>query len=166
MGVHIGRLHDSSLIARRLAVSRRVMCCSPAYAQNAGLPVSIDDLANHTCISYANVPSNEIWQFEPVEPTNTPRSLTVRSRIVTSNDETVRDTAIAGLGIAILPVFVAAQALSKGQLIDILPDEHPVADTIYAIYPQSRYIPIKVNAIINYLRTAFREDPAWNGLES
>jgi DNA-binding transcriptional LysR family regulator len=161
LGVRIGRLHDSSLAARKLAVSRRVVCCSPAYAQRAGLPTMIEGLAGHACIGYANVSASHVWQFEPAEAGGMPRSLVVRSRIVANNGESIRDAAIAGLGISILPVFIVAKALASGQLINALPDACPVADTIYAVYPRNRHLPTKVRAVIDHLVTVFEGEPPW-----
>jgi DNA-binding transcriptional LysR family regulator len=161
LGVRIGRLRDSSLVARKLAVSRRVVCCSPAYAQRAGLPAMIEELSNHACIGYVNVSPGQIWQFEPKEPGGAPRTLVVRSRIIANNGESMRDAAIAGLGISILPVFIAAKALASGQLINALPDANPVADTIYAVYPRNRHLPRKVRAIIDHLVAVFEGVPPW-----
>ena len=161
LGVRIGRLRDSSLVARKLAVSRRVVCCSPAYAQRAGLPATIEELADHACIGYVNVSPGQIWQFEPVEPGGAPRPLVVRSRIIANNGESMRDAAIAGLGISVLPVFIVAKALASGQLINALPDVCPVADAIYAVYPGNRHLPKKVRAVIDYLVAVFEGEPPW-----
>lgn len=156
-----GRLRDSSLIACKLAISRRVVCCSPAYAQHAGLPATIDELASHACIGYANVLSSQIWQFESAEPGGEPRQLVMRSRIITNNGESMRDAAIAGLGITILPIFIVAKALVDGQLINALPSAYPVADTIYAVYPQNRHLPRKVRVVIDHLVAIFSGEPPW-----
>ncbi len=161
LGIRIGRLRDSSLVARKLAVSKRVICCSPAYAQNTGLPSSIEQLTEHSCIGYSNVTSSQIWQFEPKESGNGPQFVVVRSRITTNNGESIRDAAIAGLGIAILPEFIATEALAEGQLIKVLPNTQPVADTIYAIYPKSRYTSNKVRAVVEHLITVFNENTDW-----
>lgn len=161
LGIRIGRLRDSSLVAHKLAVSRRIVCCSPMYAQHAGLPSSIDELTSHACIGYTNVSPSQVWQFEPTETGDAPRSLTVRSRIVANNGESMRDAAIAGLGITILPIFIAAKALKNGLLINALPHALPVADTIYAVYPQNRHLPRKVRAVIDHLVAVFSGDPPW-----
>lgn len=161
LGIRIGRLRDSSLVARKLAVSRRVACCSPAYARHAGLPATIEELAGHACLGYTNVSPSQIWQFESAKPGGAPRSLTVRSRIVTNNGESMRDAAIAGLGISILPVFIVAKALASGQLINAMPDAYPVEDTIYAVYPRNRHLPRKVRAVIDHLVAVFEGDPPW-----
>lgn len=161
LGIRIGRLRDSTLIARKLAVSRRIACCSPAYAQRAGLPATIEELANHVCIGYSNVSPGQIWQFESAEPGGTPRPLVVRSRIVINNGESMRDAAIAGLGITILPLFIASKALMEGRLINALPSANPVADTIYAVYPQNRHVLKKVRVVIDHLVTMFHRNLPW-----
>ncbi len=161
LGIRIGRLRDSSLVARKLAISRRVVCCSPAYAKHTGLPTSIDELASHACIGYANASSSHIWQFDSAETVGEPHSLVIRSRIVTNNGESMRDAAIAGLGITILPLFIVADALKDGQLINALPHVYPVADTIYAVYPKNRHLPIKVRTVVDHLVAVLSGDPPW-----
>jgi DNA-binding transcriptional LysR family regulator len=159
LAIRIARLRDSSLVARKLAVSRRVVCCSPEYAKRHGLPSSLDDIVAHSCIGYANTHSSQLWQFESRDGTE-PRSLTVRSRIVANNGEAMRDAAIAGLGLAVLPLFIVADALGKGELINALPHERPADDAVYALYPHTRHVAQKVRAIIDYLVQALA-DPPW-----
>lgn len=160
LAIRIGRLRDSSLVARKLAVSRRVVCCSPDYVKKNGLPSTIEEIANHSCIGYANTHSSQLWQFEPGRRGDQPRSLTIRSRIVANNGEAMRDAAIAGLGLAVLPVFIVAKALANGELINALTEPRPVDDTIYAIYPHTRHVAQKVRAIIDHLVQALA-DPPW-----
>jgi DNA-binding transcriptional LysR family regulator len=160
LAIRIGRLRDSSLVARKLAVSRRVVCCSPDYVKKNGLPSTIEEIANHSCIGYANTHSSQLWQFEPARRGDQPRSLTIRSRIVANNGEAMRDAAIAGLGLAVLPVFIVAKALANGELINALAEPRPVDDTIYAIYPHTRHVAQKVRAIIDHLVQALA-DPPW-----
>jgi DNA-binding transcriptional LysR family regulator len=161
LGIRIGRLRDSSLVARRIAVSRRLVCCSPEYARRAGLPETIEALARHACIGYANVPASQLWQFEPRTPAGELCSTVVRSRIVVNNGEAMRDAAIAGLGLAVVPIFIIAQALKRGELIDALPGVRPVADMIYALYPQTRNLSRKVRAVIDHLVDALGGEPPW-----
>jgi DNA-binding transcriptional LysR family regulator len=159
LAIRIARLRDSSLVARKLAISRRVVCCSPKYVERHGLPSTLDDIAQHSCIGYANTHSSQLWQFES-EGVNEPRSLTIRSRIVANNGEAMRDAAITGLGLAVLPLFIVADSLAKRELINALPHERPVDDTIYALYPHTRHIAQKVRLIIDHLVQALA-DPPW-----
>jgi DNA-binding transcriptional LysR family regulator len=114
LAVRIARLRDSSLVARKLAVSRRIVCCSPGYAKQNGVPAVIEEISQDSCIGYANTHSSQIWQFDSDEPGGEPRSLTIRSRIVANNGEAMRDAAIAGLGLAVLPSVHRRQCSRKG----------------------------------------------------
>lgn len=143
-----------------MATSPRILCCSPGYANQSGLPKTIEEISRHSCIGYANAHSSQIWQFEPAKRGGEPRSLTIRSRVVANNGEAMRDAAIAGLGLAVLPVFIAAKAFADGELINALPDARPVNDTIYAIYPHTRHVAQKIRAIVDHLVQALA-DPPW-----
>lgn len=159
LGVRIGRLHDSSLMARRIAPSRRVLVCSPDYAQHNGVPQTIEDIQRHDCICYGNASVAPYWQFAPLREGDPPRQIVVRGRIHLNNGESMRDAAIAGLGIAALPLFIAADALRGGKLLELLPDSPPTADAIYAVYAQTRYVSRAVRALIDTLAAAFAEPP-------
>lgn len=161
LGVRIGRLYDSSLAARRIAPSRRVLVCSPDYAQHNGVPETIDEIQRHDCICYGNASVAPYWQFVPLHEGEPPRQIVVRGRIHLDNGESMRDAALAGLGIAALPLFIAADALRSGKLLELLPDSPPTPDTIYAVYPQTRYVSRAVRALIDRLVAAFEPGPPW-----
>jgi DNA-binding transcriptional LysR family regulator len=146
-------------VARKLVISRTVVCCSPDYAGRVGLPTSVEEIANYTCIGYANIHSSQIWQFEPEDSGDEIRSLVVRSRIVLNNGEAMRDAAIAGLGLLVLPQFIAAEALASGELIPVLPDVTPVPDVIYAVYPHRRHVPRKIRMVIDHLVAKLNGEP-------
>jgi DNA-binding transcriptional LysR family regulator len=161
MAIRIGRLEDSSLVARKLCPSRRVVCCSPAYARENGLPARIEDLAAHQCIDYANVHAGRLWRFESSRPGAAPRSVMAHSRIVANNGEMMRDMALAGLGLAILPLFIIHEQLREGTLVDALAAAAPLPDTIYAVYPPTRHVSRRVRAMVDYLVAAFGDKPPW-----
>jgi len=162
LGVRIGRLQDSTLVARRLASSRRVLCCSPQYAQAHGLPGTAEQIAEHECICYGNAHvAAHYWQFEPAKAGGKPQQIVVRGRAHLNNGESMRDAAIAGLGLAVVPLFIAAPAIRKGELVIVLPDTPPLADTIYAVYPQTRYLSRAVRLLIDMLVGAFEHAPPW-----
>jgi DNA-binding transcriptional LysR family regulator len=152
LAIRVTQLKDSSLIARKLALSRRVVICSPAYAAEHGLPKSLDDVANHRCIGYAHVHSGQLWQFEPKRRSGKVRSVVTRSAMVLNNGEAMRDAAIAGIGMCMVPLFIAAPALRDGRLINALPNERPTSDFIYAVYPKTAVQSRKVRMIVDYLR--------------
>jgi len=160
LGIRIGRLHDSSLMARALAPSRRVLCCSPDYAARRGVPKAIADVATHDCICYGNASVAPYWQFDT--DAREPEQIVVRGRSHLNNGESMRDAAIAGLGLAALPGFIAAPALRDGRLIEVLAKTPPTPDTIYAVYPRTRYVSRGVRAIIDMLVDAFAETAPWD----
>lgn len=161
LAVRIGRLNDSTLMARKLCDSDRVVCCSTAYAKQHGLPKDVDDLANHACIDYANAHASRLWRFEPSTPGGQPRVVETSSRIVVNNGEAMRDMAIAGLGIIVLPRFIIAEALQSGALVEALPGHCPTPDAIYAVYPPVRHMPRKLRAMVDHLSAAFAGTPPW-----
>jgi DNA-binding transcriptional LysR family regulator len=161
LGVRIGRLTDSSLMARRLAPSARVLCCSPAYIDRHGSPASINAIQEHQCICYGSASVAPYWQFESAERGGTVQQIVVRGRTHLNNGESMRDAAIAGLGLAVLPLFIAAPALRDGRLVTLLAKTPPSADTIHAVYPQTRYVSRAVRALIDMLAASFRGAPPW-----
>jgi DNA-binding transcriptional LysR family regulator len=161
LAVRIGRLADSSLMARPLAPSARILCCSPAYAARAGIPETVPAIQQHQCICYGSASAAPYWQFAPSEQGGPAQQIVVRGRTHLNNGESMRDAAIAGLGLAVLPLFIAAPALRDGRLIAVLPKTPPSADTIYAVYPQTRYVSRAVRALINTLVASFQGAPPW-----
>jgi len=162
IAVRIGQLKDSSLIARKLAVSGRVLCCSPAYAERRGLPKSLDELKAHSTIGYANAPLGERWLFEAAHRGSKPQAISVRPRLTVDNGEAIRDAAIAGLGLTVLPTFLVQGALQSGKLIALLPNQPPVTDGIFAVFPPDRHISTKVRTLIDHLAAAFKNPAPWD----
>jgi len=161
LAIRIGLFEDSSLIARKLCKSRRVVCCSPGYAEVYGLPESLEDLSRHHCIDYAHVHAARLWQFEPIRRGGRPRSVRTHSRFVANNGEAMRDAAIEGLGLALLPTFIAAGPLREGLLIDALPRETSLAYSIAAVHGPTRQVPRRVRALIQHLSRELGGTPPW-----
>jgi len=154
-------LKDMSLVARKLGLSRRVVVCSPDYATRHGMPQSLEQLAAHRCIGYAYVHSGQLWQFEAAAPEQPPRTALVTSTLVFNNGEVMCDAAIAGLGVCLLPRFIAADALRDGRLLEVALPDTPLPDIIYALYPGRRFQSRKVRAVLDYLRLQFERPLPW-----
>lgn len=159
LGLRIGRLPDSSLMARRIAPSPRVLCCSPAYAARHGLPGSVEAIQDHPCICYGSASVAPYWQFKSPAPDSETLHVVARGRTHLNNGESMRDAAIAGLGLAILPLFIAGPALQAGQLQVVLADTPPTEDTVYAVYPPTRYVSRAVRLLIDTLVEKFEGFP-------
>lgn len=161
LAIRVGRLPDSALIARRLCMVRQIVCCSPDYAKRVNLPKSLDEVAEHDCIGYSYVRSSYAWNFLPTREGEKGRSITVRSRHVANNGEIMRDMVIAGLGLAIFPSFVVAEALARGDLINAMPQMRPVSFPIQAVYTKSRQSSRKLKACVDCLKSELEGEPPW-----
>ncbi|HLG87334.1 MAG TPA: LysR substrate-binding domain-containing protein [Alphaproteobacteria bacterium] len=161
LAIRIGRLADSTLIARRLATVRPVLCCSPAYAERFGLPKTVADLNRHDGLGYGNLRTAEAWQFEPKDggPVQT---ASPKSRFVSNNGDLIAQAAAAGLGVAILPSFILCEFLRAGKLLEIELDAMPIKSALHAVYPPSRHRSRKVRAIIDHLAAAIPDPPSWD----
>jgi DNA-binding transcriptional LysR family regulator len=161
IGIRVGRLPDSSLIARRLADMRMHLCAAPAYLARHGTPKSPEDLPDHDCIGYAHLTAGQVWQFEPARGSRELRSVRVRGRFVANNGELMRDAAIAGLGIVMLPEFLVAQALRDKELVCLMPACRPVAGSVYALYPRDRQRSRKITALLDHLGGSLARQRSW-----
>jgi DNA-binding transcriptional LysR family regulator len=153
MAVRIGILSDSSLIARQITPFALRACCSPQYLHQHGAPATPADLKQHECLLYGHGKSVE-WPFKINGRT---RPLTVTGRLRVNNGELARDAALAGLGIAVLPTFIVAAALKRGELVTVLDDYLPPDGGVYAIYPQHRQSSAAVRAFVDFLYGTFAQ---------
>lgn len=160
MAVRIGTLADSSLIARKLAVSRRVVCASPAYLARRPAPVHPRDLADHACILYRNPALNDQWSFRGAD--GEPVTVRVRGRICVNNGDMMRDIAVAGQGLVLLPTFLVADWLNDRRLVPLMCDYRPDDDAVYAVYPHNRHLSTKVRAFVDFLARRFGPSPYWD----
>ena len=151
-----GRLKDSSLVARRIAPIRRVACASPAYLQSHGRPEVPGDLRHHLGILQSDVSAAEYWTFRDGE------SVDVRCQMVISSADAIREAAIAGCGIAMLPTFVIHRAVARGELELVLRDYMPAPISLHVPYPSTRNVPTKVRHFIDFVAQAFGDRPFWD----
>lgn len=134
LALRVGRLVDSSLIARRLAPVGGLLVASPSYLARHGTPATPDDLVRHTFIAYSLTASPERLTLDRDGERVT---LNLPARLHTNNGEAIRDAVIAGAGFAMLPDFIIAEAYASGQVVPILPDWTPPSPMhIYAVYAQ------------------------------
>lgn len=161
VGVRIARMKDSSLVARRLAPSRSVVCAAPAYLAAHGTPRSVEDLARHECLLYSYLASGEVWRFEGPGGR---RSIRVRGRLRANSGEALLEAALAGTAIVRSPTFICGDAVRDRRLIRLLPEwVDPFEPVINAIYPAGRNLSPKVRVFIDFLVEQFgTEVPYWD----
>lgn len=159
LALRIGQLPDSGLMVRRLCEDPRVVCASPQYLARHGTPQTLDELTRHPTIGYLNVHSAQVWQFTGDEGEAV--SVPVSARITANNGDAIRDMAVAGLGLALLPLFIVHKALKSGQLVKIADRLTPTPMPISLVWPPAKPMPIKLRAIIDHLAAAFSDEPPW-----
>ncbi|HME84099.1 MAG TPA: LysR family transcriptional regulator [Roseiarcus sp.] len=163
VAVRIGALEDSSLIARKLAPIRRVVCASPSYFKSRGAPETPDDLKRHECLSNSNIASSQEWRFTTRD--GKPWPVEVKGRLSANNGDLLRIAALKGLGVVNLPTFIVGSDLQAGALATTL-DEFITQDmTLSAVYPQSRHLSPKVRALVDFLVDRFGPHPYWDMVE-
>jgi DNA-binding transcriptional LysR family regulator len=159
LAIRIGRLADSTLVARRLAPIRFVVCASPDYLQRFGEPRTPDELVDHQGLLYSNIPEGVQWSFSAGGRN---RSVKVPTRLRANNGDALLQAAINGLGITVMPSFLGYNALAQGLLKPVLTDYPVQSEAIYAIYPSQRYLPRRVRALVDLLVDRFGEHPYWD----
>lgn len=154
-------------VAWTLCATHSVLVASRSYLRKHGIPVAPEDLVTHNCLHYPRSHDAPVWTFEPVRPENVSPGMSVHATervtvpvsgsLSANNSEALRDAALAGLGIALLPDFSAQSSLQTGRLVQVLPQWKPVgafAEQLYAIRPYSAHVPRAVTAFVAYLRKA------------
>lgn len=150
MAIRIGALADSSLIARQLAPMEMVTCASPAYLAQHPAPQTPADLRQHECMLYGHSKAVE-WRYW-IDGRS--QAVPVHGRYRVNNGELVRDAAIAGLGLTMLPTFIVGEALASGELVRVLEHYQVPTTKVYAVYPQHRQASLLVQFLVEYLREA------------
>lgn len=146
-------------VAWTLCSTHSVLVASRAYLRRHGVPQQPKDLMGHNCLHYPRSQDKPAWTLEPRD-TSLGELVTVQVQgvLAANNSEALRDAALDGLGIALLPDFTAQAMLRAGKLVEVLPGWTPVgsfADRLYAIRPYSAHVPLAVSALVKFLRDAF-----------
>ncbi|MGD0846967.1 LysR family transcriptional regulator [Bradyrhizobium sp.] len=140
---------DSSLIVRRLATWRHVLCCSPAYLKKHGPVQQLSELSDHNCVRHVLYPYSDGWHF--LNPEGAPVSVRISGNLLTNSGEALRLAALQGIGIALAAGFLVADDLQSGRLARLLPDYRPVELTMNAVYPHRHHLSAKVRSFIDLL---------------
>lgn len=156
--IRIGELSDSSLVSRRLAPCRRVICAAPDYLDRRGRPEHVEQLGSHRRIGYV-YEAERSWLFESADG---PLRVDVPVGHRSNNGEMTRAMVVAGLGIALLPTFIVSDDLRAGRLEAILPDQLSSVIPIQAVYPHRKHLSARVRAFIDHLISHCGATPYWD----
>lgn len=160
LAVRIGRLQDSSLMARKLAPCRVAVVASPDYLAARGTPRTPRDLVGHACLNYAYAPDGDVWRFTDAE--GTAQNVTVGGALRANNGDALMQAALAGGGIAVLPTFICGDELRRGTLRCLLDGWSPAEIAVNAVHAHTRHVPAKVRRFVEFLAARFAPAPPWD----
>lgn len=148
----VGVVDDSSLrVARRLSDAPRVLCAAPAYLSTRGQPSSPADLARHTCLLGGTLGRSAVWTLRRTEEPGAGTGVLVDGPLRTCSDEALRESAVRGLGIALLPPWLVADDLASGRLRRALPDAWGPPAPLHVVYVRERGESSRLSSIIEAL---------------
>jgi DNA-binding transcriptional LysR family regulator len=152
-----GQLPDSSLVARKLGESYRGLLASPDYLAQRGMPASLEQLAlQHDCLANSTQGIHTLWRLEGPQGVET---LRVTPRLCVNTAQGLLRATRAGLGVALLPMIIAAEDLRHGSLVAILPQYLRDLSGFYAVYPNRRQLPLAVSALIDFVERQLQNTP-------
>ena len=149
---------DSSLVVRRVATYRFVVCGAPGYLAARGTPRQPADLVHHNCLVYAHSAWGDEWRFAGREGE---RSVAVAGNLQANSDNALRLAAVHGQGLALAPSFLLIDEIKSGRLVPVLTEFLQAEHAINAIYPHRHHLSAKVRSFIDLLVKHFHEDPGW-----
>jgi DNA-binding transcriptional LysR family regulator len=156
LAIRMGQMADSALGARYLGSNPWVMVAAPAYLAERGEPRAPADLAGHACLVYSSVQGDDRWRL--VTPGGKVVSAPVAGPLRSNNLSAVLAAACAGLGLAILPRYVAREALAGGLVQEVMTDHGLQAQEMHAVFPSPKLVPQKVTAFIDHLQQQLAGD--------
>ena len=153
LAIRAGHLSSGSMIAKRLATNERILCASSSYLVKAGLPSRPRDLGEHNCLVFRYVDSRNEWRFRQG---SREQSVPIRGNLESNNGDLLLQAVEGGVGIALLPGWLAADSLRKGKCIRVMKNYQITAtnfdSSIYALYESRRYRPLKIETFLKFLQ--------------
>jgi len=160
LAIRITKLADSALIARRLAPFRILLCASPALVEKHGALKHPRDLQNLPCVVDTNARYRYNWPFRDVDGNLI--SVPVESQFEANSPFSVRAAAIASIGYALIPDFIAQPAIESGQLVSMLEDYLDDGRGIFAVFPDRRHLPARVRVLVDFLAQWLKQHPSYS----
>ncbi len=151
-----------SLIDHQIVEVRLAICASPAFLAAHGTPQAVGDLARLPCLCYGDLAGGTAWRLVGPEGTVEVR---VNGTLSSNNGEALRDAAVAGLGVALLPTFIAGRELQAGRLVTVLPEHAPPPLSLSLIYPPNRHLSPRIRAFVQFMHQRFGDRPYWDLVE-
>jgi DNA-binding transcriptional LysR family regulator len=147
---------SASLIVHLLVSAQRMLCAAPSYLETHGIPVHPNELRHHSCLHYGQLAVENRWTLIGADGVHT---ISVTGVLCSNNGEVLKDAAVRGLGITLLPRFIIEPELQQGNLQIILPSYHPPELCVYVIYPVNRHLSTKLRLLVDFLQQRFGHQP-------
>ncbi|MDO6505893.1 LysR family transcriptional regulator [Colwellia sp. 4_MG-2023] len=146
LAIRLGKLPDSTMMAKKLGKRTNYLCASPAYLNQYGVPHSLSELSKHSCL----LGTLDYWHFSD---DGKEKNIRVTGRLRYNSGYSLVDAALKGLGIVQLPDYYVQQYLQNGQLISVLDNMRELDEGIWALYPHNRHLSPKIRLLVEYLST-------------
>jgi DNA-binding transcriptional LysR family regulator len=157
LAVRVAELDDSSLVARKLAPCRHVICGAPQYFDQHGRPKSLSELAKHNCLTTGH---NQVWRLEGPEG---PSAIKVSSNLRSNSSDVVHEAVLSGMGLAMRSTWEISDDLKSGRLEIVLPDYRETSGVaVFAVYPCRQYVPAKLKFFVDFLAQQYGSTPYWD----
>lgn len=156
MAIRAGMLEDSTLVAHRLYTDRMLVCATPAYFEQRGLPEEPEELKQHNCVLFTAQRSSEVLKFHGPHGNV---AVEIRGRLGINNLNAIRRACLTGTVVGLLPEILCQDLIASGQLVSVLNEWRVREGGIYAVYPSPRHLTPKVRSMINFLDHHFSNLP-------
>lgn len=160
VAIRVGPVRESALIVRKLGAGSGVLCASPAYLDARGAPESPSALADHACIVFSSPPHGPEWTLDGP---GGPVTVRVSGPLAVNSLTLAREAALAGLGVARLPVFACSAELASGRLRRVLDPWGTATRPVHAVYPSNRHVTAKLRTFLDFMAGRFAGVPGIGG---
>ena len=148
LAIRIGKLSDSTMMAKKLSRRTNFVCAAPTYLEKYGTPHSLSDLSQHNCL----LGTRDYWHFiENGKNADKEKNLRVSGTVQYNSGHSLVDAALKGLGIVQLPDYYVQQYLASGELVSLLDNYREPEESIWAVYPHNRHLSPKIRLLVDYL---------------
>ena len=149
LALHVGRLRDSQLIARRLADVSMIVCASPSYLARHSVPETPHDLVRHDCLVFSDAPGSAEWRF--ADEAKVSRKIRISGRLWMNSLDALVGAAREGAGIVRVPSWQVEADLAAGRLQRLLAGHEPAPTPLHLMFQPSRLASPKIRAFVDYL---------------
>ena len=148
LAIRIGKLSDSTMMAKKLSHRTNFVCAAPTYLEKHGIPHFLSELSEHNCL----LGTRDYWHFiENDKEAGKERNMRVSGTVQYNSGHSLVDAALKGLGIVQLPDYYVQQYLASGELVSLLDNYREPEESIWAIYPHNRHLSPKIRLLVDYL---------------